>query len=319
MSKFKVGQKAPLVEDLLIIEGITRSGKFLLANILNGLEDIEPVQYSGLLEQIPFLSSFGLIEKETARQLIRCEVDMRAYEMLIGRNLNQRLSDKSSIYNIPNYQRFLDRTKGPEGIVLLKDFQKNKIYSPFILHESMANIAIYFETFPNAKCIALQRNPLDLAYSWYKRGLGKRWGTDPLLFQIPFTKHTENGVFPWFAAGWEDLYLKSSEVDRAILSIISLVKKSQERYSSLPASIKGKILVISFEDLMLNPNNHVKKISTFLGKKPALGMKQILKCEGLPSKAQKIETIKKVQELRAISTKDYLEELLKLPSNYLKF
>lgn len=319
MSKFKVGQKAPLVEDLLIIEGITRSGKFLLANILNGLEDIEPVQYSGLLEQIPFLASFGLIEKETARQLIRCEVDMRAYETLIGRNLNQRLSDKSSIYNIPNYQRFLDRTKGPEGMVLLKDFQKNKIYSPFILHESMANIAIYFETFPNAKCIALQRNPLDLAYSWYKRGLGKRWGTDPLLFQIPFTKHTENGVFPWLATGWEDLYLKSSEVDRAILSIISLVKKSQERYSSLPASIKGKILVISFEDLMLNPNNHVKEISTFLDKKPAAGMKQILKREGLPLKAQKIETIKKVQELRAISTKEYLEELLKLPSNYLKF
>ena len=40
MNKIKVGQKAPLVENLLIIEGISRSGKFLLANILNGLEDI---------------------------------------------------------------------------------------------------------------------------------------------------------------------------------------------------------------------------------------------------------------------------------------
>src|SRR3989344_7801208 len=113
--KINVGEKAPLVENLLIIEGITRSGKFLLANILSGIEEIEPVQYSGLLEQIPFLVSFGLIEQNTAKQLLRCEVDMRCYEMLIGRNLNYRLSDKSSIYNIPNYRKFLARTKIPDG------------------------------------------------------------------------------------------------------------------------------------------------------------------------------------------------------------
>lgn len=316
--KIKAGPKKPLVENLLIIEGITRSGKFLLANILNGFEDIEPTQYSGLLEQIPFLASFDLIEKETARELIRCEVDMRAYEMLIGRNLNQRLSDKSSIYNIPNYQRFLDRTKGPEGTIVLKDFQKNKIYSPFILHESMANIRIYFETFPKMKCISLVRNPFTLAYSWCKRGFGKRWGTDPLLFQIPFTK-TNNKVFPWFAIGWEDLYLKSNEINRSILSIKSLADMAKKAYKDLPFDIKKRILIVSFENLIQDPESEIKRICNFLDKKALPEMKEILRREKLPIKDYKNQHTEKLKQFKTLAKKEYLDKLLKLQNNYLDY
>lgn len=314
MNKFKVGQKAPFVENLLIIEGITRSGKFLVANIINGLEDIEPAQYSVLLEQIPFLALYDFIEKKTAQQLIRCEIDIRSYDMLIGRNLNQRLSDKSSIYNIPDYQKFLDRTKGPEGTVVLKDFQKKRIYSPFILHESMTNISIYFETFPKAKCIAIQRNPLELAYSWYKRGLTKRWGTDPILFQIPLAKHTGNKIFPWFAIGWEDIYLKSSEIDRAILSIKSLTQMAQKSYKNLPPNFKNSILIVNFESLISSPGSEIERISKFLGKKVLPQMKTILKREKLPIKKQKTKQREKLKNFKTLANKKYLKELLDLPT-----
>lgn len=317
MKKFRVGQKIPLVENLLIIEGITRSGKFLLANILNGFEDIEPAQYSGLLEQIPFLATAGFIEKNTAKELIRCEVDMRAYEMLIGRNLNQRLSDKSSIFNNPNYQKFLDRTKGPEGQDILKDFRKNKIYSPFILHESMAQITIYFEIFPKAKCITIQRNPLDLAYSWYRRGLGKRWGIDPLLFQITFTKGRTGKVFPWFAVGWEDLYLKLEEADRAILSIKSLVEIARDNYHNLSTDIKKRILVVSFDEIIADPEREITKISGFLREKPLPEMRQILKREKLPTENQKDKRKEILREIENVAKKEYLKKLLNLPANYL--
>lgn len=312
----KVGQKSPLVENLLVIEGITRSGKFLLANILNGFEGIEPPQYSGLLEQIPFLTTLGLIKEDAAKQLLRCEVDMRCYEMLIGRNLNYRISDKSSIYNVPNYQKFLDRVKKPDGEIAAKEFSKKVSYSLFVLHESMANIMIFFETFPKMKCISLTRKPLGLAYSWYKRGLGKRWGTDPLLFQIPFTTH-KNIAFPWFAIGWEDLYLKSSEIDRAVLSIKSLVKLSQKGYRDLPQEIRNNILIVSFESLITDPKKEIDKISKFLGKKVLPQMKDILKREKLPIDLPENKEEKKLKEIKTIANKKYLEELLDLPTNYL--
>lgn len=316
--RIRIGEKSPLVENLLIVEGITRTGKFLLANILNGFSTIEPPQYSALLEQIPFLKAFGLIEEQTAKQLIRCEIDMRCYEMLIGRNLNYRLSDKSSIFKIPNYQKFLERTKNPDGQIAVEKFYEQKSYSLFVLHEAMANIRIYFETFPKMKCISLVRNPLDLAYSWYKRGLGKRWGIDPLLFQVTFTKRDKVGSIPWFAIGWEDLYLNSSDVDRVILSIKSLVQMTQYGYKNLPRDFKKRILIVSFENLTNNPDEEIKRISKFLGKKTLPQMRTIIKRENLPVKLERSKQ-EKLEEFKALANKKYLEELLDLPANYLDF
>lgn len=316
MNKFKVGQKAPLVENLLIIEGVTRSGKFLLANILNGLEDIEPAQYSVLLEEIPLLTTLGKIEPDTASELLRCEIDSRCYELLIGRNLNIRKSDKSSIYNNPNYRQILARSGHPDKDFIMKNFKTRKPYSPFILHESMTNLNIYFKTFPKMKCISIARNPVDLAYSWYKRGLGKRWGTDPILFQIPFAKQTGNGIFPWFANGLEDLYLKSSEIDRAILSIMSLTRMAQKSYENLSPDIKKRILIVSFESLISSPKSEIERISKFLGKKVLPQMKAILKQEKLPVKELKTKQEEKLKEIKTLANKKYLEELLDLPTKF---
>lgn len=313
----RAGEKSPLVENLLIVEGITRVGKFLLANILSAFEDIEPPQYCVLLEQIPFLAAFGQIEENSAKQLIRCEIDMRCYEMLIGRNLNYRLFDKSSVYNIPNYAKFLKRAKNPDSKIALNNFYEQKAYSLFILHESMPNIKIYFETFPQMKCISLVRNPHDLAYSWYKRGLGKRWGEDPTLFQIPFAKNNSK-PFPWFATGWEDLYLRLSDVDRVILSVKSLVQMSSDGYKKLPPEIKKRILIVSFENLTANPQQQIERISKFLGKKTLPQMKTILKRENLPAKLERSRK-QKLAELKELASKKYLDELLSLPANYLDF
>ena len=52
-NKIKLGRKEPLVKNLLLIEGISRAGKFLLANLLHGFRGIEPVQYYGLFRAYP--------------------------------------------------------------------------------------------------------------------------------------------------------------------------------------------------------------------------------------------------------------------------
>src|SRR5258708_410333 len=220
--KLKVGTKAPLVTGPLLIEGVTRAGKFLLANLVNGFEDIEPVQYYGLMEDLPYLVRFGFVDREVAKQILQCEVDTHCYEMLICRNFNHRVSDKSSIFNVPKSERFLKRSTGPDGDVAVEYFRKHHLFSLFIAHETMANIGIYFETFPKLKVMHIERNPIDLAYSWYKRGLGKRWRADPILFQIPM--HHKDGPVPWFAYEWLDEYHRLSEMDRVIRSITSIWK-----------------------------------------------------------------------------------------------
>ena len=89
-NKLKLANRKPLVKKLLMLDGMGRAGKFLVANILNGFADVEPVQLCGLLEHIPGFEKLGFIEKRTAEELLHHEIDMHAFEMLIGRTLNHR-------------------------------------------------------------------------------------------------------------------------------------------------------------------------------------------------------------------------------------
>src|SRR3989344_6802612 len=109
--QFIVAPRKPLVKNLLVIEGVSRSGKFLLSDLLAGFADIEPVQTHVSLEHIPIFEKLGMIDAEAAREFLRCEIDVYSYEMLIGRTLNLRKSDKSAIFNHPRVKEFPGRTE----------------------------------------------------------------------------------------------------------------------------------------------------------------------------------------------------------------
>lgn len=312
-----LGRKKPLVKNLLLIEGISRAGKFLLANLLHGFQGIEPVQYYGLLEHIPFLEKLGLINKKTAREILQCEIDSHCYEMLIGRNLNHRKTDKSSIFNIPNYEKYLKRCEEPDGDPAVEKFYNENLCSMFILHELMPNIKIYFDTFPKIKVISIERSPAYLVYSWYQRGLGKRFGNDPKLFSIPFQSKGLN--VPWFAAGWEKRYLELSEMDRTIASIEWLVLASEKSYKKLDSKNKKKILFVSYEAILARTDKVIKKIAAFLGR-PVVKtiMDRIFKGEKLPNTTYSESKAEKLDFIKEKSSPAYFEKLLVLEARYAK-
>ncbi len=310
----RLGSRTPLVKDLLIVEGISRSGKFLLANILNGLSGIEPVQYHGLLEHIPFLLESGFLTKEVAKELLRCEIDTHCYEMAIGRTLNHRRGDKSSIYNVPEPEKYLHRGEEPDGDEALKRFYKSKAYSFFILHELMPNIKVYLETFPGIKVVSLERSPVELVASWYKRGLAKRLGDDPKLFIIPFKD--ASGPYPWYIAGQTKRYAKASEMDRVIMSITTLMERSRASYKKLSPSQKAKMLSVRYEEILANPNQLVKKLQKFLNRPVTAEMAQILVRERLPNAESAKAKESKIAEIKTLASPENYKKLMVLEAAY---
>ena len=315
--KINIGKRKPLVKDILLIEGISRAGKFLLANLLHSFRGVEHVQYYGLLEHIPFLEKFGLIEKKTAREVLRCEIDSHCYEMLIGRNLNYRKTDKSSIFNDPAYEEYLNRCKEPDGDWAIEKYYKEELCSMFIVHELMPNIKIYFDTFPKLKVISIQRSPIYLVYSWYSRGLGKRFSDDSKLFSIPLQERGKN--IPWFAADWGKEYLILSEMDRIIVSIEWITRASEKSYRRLSPKNKKKILYISYEDVLTSTSKVLKKIKIFLERQiKEEDMNTILKCEKLPNPHYSESKSDKLALIREKSSPYYFKRLLDLEAEYVK-
>jgi hypothetical protein len=150
-NKVSVGKRIPLVDNPLLVEGISRSGKFLLANILHGFQGVEHVQCYGILDHISYLENFGFIKRNAAQEMLQSEIDIHCYEMLIGRNLNFRISDKSSIFNDPRSGAYKKRCIEPDGNPVIEKYRKKNLCSMFVVHEIMYNVKMFIDTFPQLR------------------------------------------------------------------------------------------------------------------------------------------------------------------------
>ncbi len=308
--------RKPLVKKLLLIEGISRSGKFLLSDLLAGFADVEPVQTHVSLEHIPILEKQGLIDPAAAREFLRCEIDVYCYETLIGRTLNMRQSDKSTVFHHPRHEEFLKRAKAPDPQLLLREFNKSRSYSLFIVHELMPHIKLYFDTFPQMKILSLKRSPVDVVASWHKRGYGDRIAVDPTFFMIPFT--VKNRPVPWYALKFKDEFYRLSPMDRIIRSVTSMYSMSDRAFAALPKQAKRRVLFVSFEELMIQPQKVVLKIRKFLGKETLPAMKDILKREKLPNPGRLEEKESKLKMIRKLASAENFRQLENLEREYQK-
>lgn len=325
--KIHIDSRPPLVKNLLFVEGFSRGGKLVLGNVINGFKDVEPIQYYGLLEHLPFLEKFGLLDRKTTKEIIKCEIDTHCYEMLIGRNFNHRKYDGSSIFKIHGYKNYLKRSLEEDRDKNLKKFNRDNAYSFFMMHELMPNIDIYFETFPDLKVISIKRNPIGIVYSWYQRGLLRRFGQDPKIFMIPI--RGKAGPVPWYAYEFRDRYHTLSEIERVILSVKNLFDMYKNSYDKLSPKFKDQILFVSFEDFFHghNINKIITRMGKFLGKKSIPKISSILKRVEMPKSgthSSLCKTLKesfmcydcKLKEIQKVASDKYLRILIQLTKDY---
>lgn len=310
----KIGRRAPLVKNLLLIEGPGRSGKFILANIVTGFQGVEPIQYYDLLEHLPFLEKFGFIDKKAAQELIRGTIDTHSFEMLLGRGFNYRRNDLSSIFNHPLHKKYLQRAEQSDWDAAFKKFKKEKPYSLYIAHELLPNIEIYFEMFPSLKVISLQRSPVALVNSWLKKGIARRFGSDPRLMNI-LLDH-KSGPTPWFINGWQEEYNRLSETDRTIKTILSIQKMYGKAYRRLRPEWKKKILMLRFEDMLLDAPGTVEKIGKFLKRKPLPEIKKIYKNLIISRPAYQASSDEMIEKIQKTASPKYMKLLLAAEKAY---
>lgn len=307
--------KPALVKKLVLIDGLSRAGKFFFGKIVSGFKKMEYYQYVSLLEHIPYVERLGGITEDAAISLLRVHIDEHAYNMRIGRNINLRYDDASSLYNSyePNeyLKRGLNQINNDE---VKKAFCEDDRYSLFVTHENLPNIELFFKAYPDIKILNLIRHPVDVAHSWLLRGWGSRFGSDPLSF-IPVVKGEKNPM-PWYACDWKDEYEKASGIDRIIKSIAALLKYGKETYDSLHEDQKKRILVVSYENLVEQTNEAISFICSFLETEPSEFMPQILSRERCPGRLPAEKRKKKAEEIGRLASKEYYSLLMKLANDY---
>ena len=272
--------KPRLFHDFILIDGITRAGKFLLAQILQTFEGVELVQYPMLLETLLYFRHLNMIDLDVARALLASDLDLNTYNMIVGRQINTRPHDLSSVYRTPQPDEFLKRSQEQDPEVLLKNFEEQKRLPLYVSHEGLANGQHLFGLVDKVRIFEILRDPICLVESWSKRGFGHRFGTDPKAMAVAFK--TAQGPAPWFSLDWKENYFELNEMERVLKSIHYIQTKSRQEYEALTTQQKKSFCFIAYEDLIREPQKALDKMAKVLGKKPLSGQEAILARERLP-------------------------------------
>ena len=290
--------KPPAVDSLLLLEGVSRAGKMLLGKLVSNCRNIEFFQLAPVLDHIPILAHLGVLSRENAVAYLRLNVDSLSYDRAVGRNLNTRTGDATSLTQALNLDEYLGRAATPDAATAWERFQKVRRTPAYLVHEMMPHIDLYFDAVPELRVIHVDRHPVDLCYSWFQRGWGDRWGTDPLAF-VPAIDHHGRPV-PWFAVDWADEYCSAAPVDRIVRSLVQLREQYRAKFDGLSTNRNQRIARIAYEGLVEHPWETMKSVEAFLDTAVLDGFATVLKRERLPGKPPAGDRCDKLTRLASI-------------------
>lgn len=302
-----IALKELLNDHCLIIDGLARCGKALVAPLVSNLHNVDYAQFSTTIDQIPVYWRLGHLNDNGAASFLRMNVDVAMYERGIGRHLNTRIKDNYSIYNSLESQELLERAKGEEGKEISERFNAEGRYFSFITHSMMPLMDLWFQALPAVRALTIVRHPVDICHSWLLRGWGHRWGKDPMAF-IPVAD-TSSGLVPWFAYDFAEQYQSMSPPDRIVRSVLGLMEMSDRAIAELPEKRQQQIYKVAFENVVSDPYGQLEGVADWLGTTLHENMAEAFARASVPGEISVERRNEKMAELKEIVDKRLFEAL----------
>lgn len=268
---------------IIIVDGHCNSGKVILMRILECMDKVEKLDEDYLFYYIPYLYKLNKIDEDVGITMLKIAADRGIYDLLIGRDINFRYGDMSSIFKYPYPLDYIKRAlKNKERTEINKQIEKEKPIFQQTGHNSLSYANLFFKAFDKRiKFIYMIRNPIDIIYGIRNRGFGHRIGTDPSEIQLTYKKKNEQ--IPIYAQQFEDEYEKLTEIERIIRMVYHLTETDLSTYNSLSEERKSQIKFINFDGLVTSPWYSVTEIAEFVDAKYSYRrMKRTLKKEKCP-------------------------------------
>jgi hypothetical protein len=272
--------KKTLNQNIVFISGLPRSGKALLCPIVSSYNNTEKVNVDFSLELFPVLFYLNEINENAAKFLIQSKMNLAIYDNFIGRNSNFRSNDFTSVWKYRDSNEYIQRLTQPDGDKAIESLKKVKRIFPLMIHDGLWHADIWFKSLPTIKFIHIQRNPVDIAFSWIGKGFGGNSQFNERSNLVSYEYKTK--LVPYYANGWEDKYLSLSQVDRVIHMIHHIRDCHQNTYDNLNDDFKKKIIFIKHQKLITQTYECLDIVSDFIGEEPSKETPSILLQENCP-------------------------------------
>lgn len=304
----KIVRPQNLLENLVIVDGMSAAGKSLIAPIISSFERSELWRINYLNDYIPTICALGGMDKDAASALLNAMADVDIYNLMIARDTNFRSADDSGVHKNMLFERYHERLSGKEGAEVKNDILSKKPILTLMVHYLFGNSEILFSAFGNKLklYIVMVRHPLWLVENWYRGSWHERIGQDEREFKL-CCKVGDNMV-PWFAVGYAEEYAQLPPFAQAIKVVASLLDGFYARYASMNEQDRAKVMFIPFERMVTDPWRFINKITASLGTETALHTTVMMGKMGLPRAFDAGELDVKKSEFAMLAQREELPE-----------
>ncbi|MFH1581687.1 MAG: hypothetical protein ABIC39_06380 [Pseudomonadota bacterium] len=276
-----VARQPHLAEKVAFIDGLGGCGKTMLSPIISALDRVELLTYAYEIEHICSLHYLGKIDNDAARMMVRMLTDLQLYNSMMSREINFRPGDLSSVFRDAKPLRYLRRLfqKGDKAIPEIVSMERP------ILNLTTHNLLAFSEPIfsalgDRAVFIEVVRHPL---YMVRQEALNmESVVADVRDFTVYFDY--KGRQLPYYISGWEELFLSSNAVDKAIYYIDKLTKLTEIAKTRLKKEYNAQILTVSFESFVTGPGPYIEKIGHLLGTKATAITRRMMKKQNVPRK-----------------------------------
>ncbi len=303
-----------LCDNVLLFDGITRSGKMLVAPLVSDLPKVDYAQNVMVIDYIPMVWGLGHMDTHSTAMLLRQTVDGCTYERAVGRHLNTRRDDVYAVHRSLDGDKILERSAGDEGWPAINRFNNDGRISSFISHYTLPMAEPWFIAFPKLRILLTVRHPIDVIYSCRSRGWGDRWGKDPLGFTV--TADIEGSPVPWFALEFTKEYQRLTPVNRVVKCILSLIQVYDVALAALDETQPGQVEVACFERMGTDPVAELERLAGWLDTTLHPDMETAMKRERVPRQLDINDRQDKLRQLESEIEPDLMDQLLAAGRDY---
>jgi len=268
-----------LAEKVVFVDGLPGCGKTLFSTVISAMDRVELLSYSYEIEHICQLYYLDKITIDAAKIMVSMQTDLRVYNTMMGRDVNFRPSDLSSVIRNSNPAKYFQRlwSDGDEQIPAL--IQQERPILNFSVHNMLAYSVPVWEALGN-RCVFIEivRHPLYMVRQ-------QLLNMENLIGDVrDFTVYYENNGHEliYYAKEWESNYINSSPIDRVVHFIDNLTKKTSTVKNELEKKYKANVITIPFEPFVLNPDRWMEKIADILETNILNVTRKVMKEQNIP-------------------------------------
>ncbi len=273
-----------LLPHMVMIDGPPRAGKTTLIKILASLDRVELERIEEIYDYVGFLSGLKKIDHDAGVALLRAFADIHIYNLYLGRNINARPRDHSSIFRSANPLKYFLRFFSREHHATTSAIIEERPIMQQHAHYQMEHIAIHFDAFEERlHVIEVLRHPLDLVPAYAERGYGEDICSS--LYNVHLClKNGAKGVH-LLARGWEDEYWTLNPWERVVKMLHGYQMRSYAAYKALSEDRKQHVLPLTYEEIVVTPHETAARCADFLGTRTTHHLARSIRQSGCPRAA----------------------------------